>query len=253
MKKIWIVLLAFGGAVTAAPTADLLSPDYTGGSTKAYFSIDEDNGYVDLITTGNGTIMYDFSDSGVEGYTSFDNINFALTFSIELADPAANQPTICAGGGNTASGLTVLTTNNNAITLARGTSPLTVKDETGEVTTSGLSVDASHTYMLLFGRLSSDDTVISASDISTNIAYLFDLTAQRYIYAENLTGCTATLTNDSSKVWTNSQKEHIRLGNVYLIDGLTRSELVQRAIPEPATATLSLLALAGLAARRRRK
>lgn len=37
------------------------------------------------------------------------------------------------------------------------------------------------------------------------------------------------------------------------LDAVEVQSLVVRAVPEPATATLSLLALAGLAARRRRK
>lgn len=39
----------------------------------------------------------------------------------------------------------------------------------------------------------------------------------------------------------------------YLVIGGDKITFAARAIPEPATATLSLLALAGLAARRRRK
>lgn len=245
MKKIWIVLLDFSGAATAAPTADLLSPDYTGGSTNAYFSIDEDNGYVDLITFGNNTIKYDFGEDK-------DDINFALTFSIELVAGLADKPTISVGNGSTASGLTVMTTSSGAITLANGTTSLSVKDSSGHTAANGLLVNTSHTYMLLFGRLDSNDIVINASS-NHNVAYLFDLTIGNYIYAEDLVGLRTTLTRDSSKVWTNGSEDIVRLGNVYLIDGLTRSELVQRAIPEPATATLSLLALAGLAARRRRK
>lgn len=244
MKKIWIVLLAFGGVAIAAPTTDLLAPNYTDGSTKAYFSTNDD-GYVDLIKTSNDTIKYDFDEDK-------NDINFALTFSIELVAGLADKPTISVGNGSTASGLTVMTTSGGAITLANGTTSLSVKDSRGHAAANGLVVNTSHTYMLLFGRLDSNDIVINESS-NHNVAYLFDLTIGDYIYAEDLVGLRTTLTRDSSKVWTNGGEDIVRLGNVYLIDGLTRSDLVQRAIPEPATATLSLLALAGLAARRRRK
>lgn len=49
---------------------------------------------------------------------------------------------------------------------------------------------------------------------------------------------------DGFRVWSNGAQEHFT--------GMSLVKLENNLIPEPATATLSLLALAGLAARRRR-
>ncbi len=57
-------------------------------------------------------------------------------------------------------------------------------------------------------------------------------------------GSTSNTNKDYSRLWTNGEKQ--QFSNVKI-------ETNGRLIPEPTTATLSLLALAGLAARRRRK
>ena len=51
--------------------------------------------------------------------------------------------------------------------------------------------------------------------------------------------------SDGIRIWSNANQEHFTQ--------LSLSALSNKVVPEPATATLSLLALAGLAARRRRK
>ena len=56
---------------------------------------------------------------------------------------------------------------------------------------------------------------------------------------------TLTKTTDGIRIWSNGGKEQFTQ--------LSLSSLSNNVIPEPTTATLSLLALAGLAARRRRK
>ena len=62
--------------------------------------------------------------------------------------------------------------------------------------------------------------------------------------ATTLTGCDEN-GNGGARLWTNGGEE--QFSNIKL------AQLSNNVVPEPATATLSLLALAGLAARRRRK
>ena len=64
-------------------------------------------------------------------------------------------------------------------------------------------------------------------------------------------GNTLQYTTDKDKIGTTG---YYWLESTYTVQGSTNTvKIVARAVPEPATATLSLLALCGLAARRRRK
>lgn len=213
-------LAAMGGMAYAEPTETLIEPAYDGAtSAKAYFSKSGET-YTSLITASNNSIKYD--DLG-------NDLNFALTFSIDVTSETENNATICAGGSNVASGLSVLTASGNTLTLGNAQTALEhVKDKTGADATSGLAIDATHTYMLVFARYDGEGIVSTTG--SSNIAYLFDLSAKDYVYAEGLSGLTASLTSGTSKVWTNGAKQHVYLGNVYDIAGMKKTDLVNKII-----------------------
>ena len=93
-------------------------------------------------------------------------------------------------------------------------------------------------------------------------------TRQNYFEVTPTTGMTTTLVSGTPRVWTNGQTTPVGKATIYSLENLTipSGEKLDMAtlmttgvaqtmqlVPEPTTATLSLLALAGLAVRRRRK
>ena len=111
-------------------------------------------------------------------------------------------------------------------------------------------------------------TLRFAYDSESDLAYLYDVTnAQLITYSISLTDelSSVAATHDGSDVnnktqfFTQSNEFTFNLGNVYDMSSVAgdntafKNFVTTKTIPEPTTATLSLLALAGLAARRRRK
>ncbi len=115
----------------------------------------------------------------------------------------------------------------------------------------------------------SEPFTINTSDtfaltVSGSNAYLSNLTTGVYInYSIEGVEQFWTLESGAARIYTNSSANKIQVGEVADLSGLTAVQVqevatkgtytVNAAVPEPTTATLSLLALAGLAARRRRR
>ena len=91
---------------------------------------------------------------------------------------------------------------------------------------------------------------------------------KNYFEVTPTTGMTTTLVSGTPRVWTNGKTTPVGTATIYSLENVTipAGEKLDMAtlmttgvaqtmqlVPEPTTATLSLLALAGLAARRRRK
>lgn len=91
-------------------------------------------------------------------------------------------------------------------------------------------------------------------DMSTDIT---EDNISKYYFTSGVKGTQATI--GASVVWTNSSGGQFTMGDLYDLSAVAsnaaqfESFVKTKTIPEPTTATLSLLALAGLAARRRRK
>ena len=116
----------------------------------------------------------------------------------------------------------------------------------------------------LGGTLTPDTTSTFALTVSgsNNVAYLSNLSTGDVVTLNNLS---TTFTNVSdyafksgnARVWTNGAAEKMAFGQIANLTMMSEEQVLRAAktgiiAPEPATATLSLLALAGLAARRRR-
>lgn len=203
------------------------------------------------LTTGNDAMSF--------GGTSTLN-SYVFTFSV---------PTVKSVGGNSL--FTVQGTTSDCLGVKlHGTGgtddayTLTFSKRATSGTTTYLDEsntlgwDASHTYALTVA-VYDDEKQVSSTGTSTYV-YLSDLNTQQYI-SYQLTGSEGiqtALKSGSARAWTNSGNQTIKVGQVASLDGLTEEQVMQvvrtgALIPEPTTATLSLLALAGLAARRRRR
>lgn len=190
------------------------------GSTKA------DGGYT-LTVKGKG---YDFSgDVDVTGLTlaNYGNNTAVATFSGSVT---VDQLTLNAGSIMNVTGL-VDDTTDSALSVA-------------ESITFGLNA-----VMNVTGSITLDASLI-------NLAEGITFTSADEWTLINVTGTGASLTVNGLENWTgfNVTFDETDYTSVLVQDGNSlKLTFKSQSIPEPTTATLSLLALAGLAARRRRK
>ena len=222
MKKTIIALLALAG-VAAADTYELDMKAVTFGSA-------------DTLTKGNEAMNW--ADGAV--YETW-----YMEFKLTEVTRDGYIATITAGpGGSNSSGLSV-SAKAGSITLGTGSS---------NVISSAGSLEFTTTDTLTFAYY--DGT-----------AYLGNMTTKEYISASTGLPSTTTMTSGTSRAWANGNPGTTQIGATsiaslddldipagYTLDmGTLMTTGVAQSVPEPTTATLSLLALAGLAARRRRK
>lgn len=227
MKKTIITLLALAGVVMGE-TVPLTLPS----NTTATYGIDWQDGNITNILNNIqdkdpgvyvASNINNLSNYGVNGEGTWINTN--------------NVATITLCGRHRAGGDYMALILNPEFTEGTQVSSLTFS--------AGAISGVVSTYQLQVGICSGEE-----STLSSVVEYSTD---------EN--GASVTLTLSDGFVWKEGDKIVAVLkggsGNAtdaYTISGISiTAEAMPPAVPEPATATLSLLALAGLAARRRRK
>lgn len=248
-----MLMLVFSGAVFAAPTAltltDSKNKDGNGPNAGDYTV---NNGVAEL-TGGNIRLTWTESDTLLSSWQ--------LSFDLEdaaLADAAIFGT--CTRGGGGAQGCVLKTTAAGALTLNFGDNSISTSNNViiaGENTAVTLSFEANETlsgelvggtFTLSVGLetktlgVTFDSSVVDADSVANYRTGLIN-GQQTYTFTENDNPSTSA--GFASLLWTNGSKE--KFHNIKV------SKLDNKVIPEPATATLSLLALAGLAARRRRR
>lgn len=243
MKKTLIALLALTGIATAAPLT-LSSKAVSYGSSTT-------------LTTGNQAMTWD--DASVV-YT-----NWYMTFSFtELVD---NSTTI---GSRWVSTICTDASQNPRKGLAASVS-LVGTEKSPQITfgTGGEFYSTSLGTRPTLG-FSANDTLTMA--VYENYAYLGNQKSKKYVSIKlsDLTiaeGSDSKMTSGGARAFANSNSTKIGATTIASLDNLpipngeilditklvTTGVAMTQSIPEPTTATLSLLALAGLAARRRRK
>ena len=155
--------------------------------------------------------------------------------------------------------------------VERGGLGIRTYSDTGlSITTSANTAHASAKLTVTkFSELSANNpiTLRFAYDAVSHTAYLYNVGTGKYVSATDLTASdTYKLTtvdssvtsgdvNGKSMFWTDQATATYKLMSITDMSSLAGTEdfLAHVTAPEPTTATLSLLALAGLAARRRRK
>ncbi len=223
MKKTIIALLALAG-VAAADTYELDKKAVTFGSAAT-------------LTSGNQAMSW--ADGAV--YETW-----YMEFNLSDVTATEYKATITAGpGGSNSSGLSV-SAKAGSITLGTGNA--------GVISSAG-SLEFTTTDTLTFAYY--DGT-----------AYLGNMRTKEYISASTGLPSTTTMTSGTSRAWANGNPvgttqigatsiaslDDLDIPTGYTLDmGKLMTTGVAQSVPEPTTATLSLLALAGLAARRRRK
>lgn len=231
MKKTLIALAALSGFATA----DMVQLSFEEGRLELVSSVSPATK-----TGGNEAISFDttLTQSPTTGLT-----DFIVTFQFIDKMPTTNSDAwlrVSSSG----TGLGVRGTTGNQIFINKGYNNGTNQCD------GTLTADITSTFAL----------TVSASN---NVAYLSNLSTGDYITLN--TPLTTLYTNDvdytfksgSSRVYTNGGDQHLAFGQVANLTMMSGEQVLRAAktgiiAPEPATATLSLLALAGLAARRRR-
>ena len=223
MKKTIIALLALAG-VAAADTYELDMKAVTFGSA-------------DTLTKSNQAMSW--ADGAV--YETW-----YMEFKLSEVTATEYIATITAGNATQPSNGLSVSAKAGSITLGTGNK---------SVISSAGSLEFTTTDTLTFAYY--DGT-----------AYLGNMTTKEYISASTGLPSTTTMTSGTSRAWANGNPtgstqigatsiaslDDLDIPSGYTLDmGTLMTTGVAQSVPEPTTATLSLLALAGLAARRRRK
>ncbi|MCD7798097.1 MAG: PEP-CTERM sorting domain-containing protein [Akkermansiaceae bacterium] len=199
-------------------------------------------------TTGNGTVSWDTTSSGVSSTLT----TWAFTFTMSVSSSASS-----ATGTTTILSLTT-STNGNGDTIASGlgvkydytNTALTLSRANGTVldSTNLLAVTDGATYTLAYDA--STYTVYLGSSEGEYITYTFS--------SSPTTTVTLTSGSDGLHQWTNNATVVTTITSVADLTSIKgdsaafASYVTTGSVPEPATATLGLLALGALALRRRR-
>ena len=226
MKKTLIALMALAGVAMADGTNEFNVPtlgNFYAGDYCFSFTIDEaDVIYTDGMITGlnGGKVL------AIYGVYSGDNYK-TNAFVLNVQDGAI---TLSAGRGSlsgVANSTAPITANTN---YTFGTDTGAPDYDHSDV---GLTVGTTYTIV--------NQTVVSGTNGMQNISIYagdFNSALDTLVYKGNMTGGNA---NTTMATWGNTAYN------------VANAVVPAPSIPEPATATLSLLALCGLAARRRRK
>ncbi len=211
------------------------------------------SGNIDSITEINKTMTW--TTSGADAIGSPVS-SYMLTFTFDgfgnstKKDGAMFTVSRNNSGGSIGLGLAFdydTTTATGTFNLSYNTDASTIVD----LSTETLDLTAGHTYAFAY-------------DSTTNTVYLADTSTKKAV-SHTLTDTSYTitaLTSGASSLWTQGARVHMTIGtltDMSVVNGSSASFLASvkagqgMSIPEPATASLSLLALAGLAARRRRR
>lgn len=254
MKNTLIAAFVLSGSSLYAATSDVTILTSSDSAPLTLGAVDATVGGSTSITSSNNVISFTAED----GSTSLSS--YAITIRLDnLSSP--NSPVLSYDqSGGSAKGL--------GIYLSSAADSCTAKFNDGSSSWSGSgSLVVSQGDTLTFVRVADGD---SGSD---GMCYIVNQTTKQFISASSSDGYKYSNGNDpmslisgQARLWTNGGKAQMSLLGVtdlsdYSLEGgstTTKLEAlsiggVYVLVPEPATATLSLMALAGLAVRRRRK
>ncbi len=256
MKKTIIALLSLGGLASAAITDGLQWAESFGDGFNQAATFGMTNAF--YVENGVGVAGGGHADSRVWTTNTGGKFTNAFTFSLKLVDFDANnwQDALALYTNGTTSG------TNNSLQLQKNASG-EMMVYTEKFTGSNVADDASNINLGKVDDLEGKQITLTFSG-NTLTAYVDGVAngdTVTFTYADGVTPSTA-LTGfqfgaafGGSRVSTSVTVDNIAVWNRALSAAEVASLplTVAPPVPEPATATLSLLALAGLAARRRRK
>ena len=221
MKKTIITLLALSGLAMGVETLEELdSNELTVGTLQV--------GGSSTITSGNQPLTF-----SVGGKTKLDA--YIITFGYDSIPSDSKDSWLRL---NSTAGCGIGTTSSTTMDLR------TDVFASNNIAGTSFAINTEDTFALTF---SVDTVYLSNLSKGTSISTT--------VGADAAAGW--KLVSGTARIWTHGGTTPIQVGQVADLSGLTQAQVLSvvktGTVPEPATATLSLLALAGLAARRRRK
>lgn len=254
MKRTLSILLAVSGIATAAD----LEPDVFAESwtTVQGLTLHRANGsYVDQeditngsLTTGNATMTWTTTTSDQLTLNESWRLTFTLTNkTLDTADsPIFSTDTANSGANNNVLKEKKLTDSTYCLVF----DPEGAQTPAVELNTLTLNKDTAYDITLTYIAKVNMQGVSEGGLFTISVAdseVATEIYTQKVAATDNtwsFVGSTSNTTRDYTRLWTNGG--HQEFSNV-------RLEYNGKLIPEPTSSTLSMLALAGLAMRRRRK
>ena len=270
MKKTLITLMALAGVAAAAETVTttyeplketgwtLASGRGAGTSNQAKQDIESGVVYTNDPWWKQPYGTFAFADAiSLEEKT--DSISFSFTLNMDTITLTSSMLTVALEGNSGGSAATIVmgyghnysdtdNTNFKSAVVADNSSDVYLFDTTWSDTVAGFTqynctsadlLGALSTSTSFTGSIAWDD---AASGYILTLAQGGESASYNLGSSYEMTGISIALDGNS----TNQKKDDLRVSDL----SITKTSL---SVPEPTTATLSLLALAGLAARRRRK
>lgn len=234
MKKSLIIVLSLCSIAIAAPTTENFSFSATGDSTLTNrYDLSEDWSLSLELAICPG--MQNEADLAVN-LVSLNGTNFTMDWVSEV--PVTGSGNVVHFGTSLAvSGVnkeTYMQTSNNTPMYQWGAGTLNTR--------------APYTYTATLAY-SAEKGEITVTAVSSKGVTAFSYSVNKFIEEETiLTDISTGITQDIVDSFTDNGKKYWNIPT-----GTFTGTIAQESVPEPATATLSLLALAGLAARRRRR
>ncbi|MDD6812949.1 MAG: PEP-CTERM sorting domain-containing protein [Akkermansia muciniphila] len=219
--------------------------------------------------TGSGTLKATGGTTEVTNASGFSGTLAATGGNIELqtaADLTLNE--VVVSGGSSISGATSYTADKVSIgeeggslvgSLSINTNGTITLDASAGTTGTGLSLSTPSTTFADEGSTSTTGSLTLGSDLTLNLLNLDLKRGQSLTLFSGVTGVTGIddmVALKSGSLEANTVFTNLTAGDFNLSFDETNhivALVAQRNVPEPTTATLSLLALMGLAARRRRR
>ncbi|MGN0865468.1 MAG: PEP-CTERM sorting domain-containing protein [Akkermansia sp.] len=229
MRKTLIALLALGSTALGVDTLKGLDDSVLTLGTVTIGGASE-------ISASNGFLAFQVG-TGTEAKTTLTH--YILTFGYDAIPSSQQDSWLRLSNNGDFYGPGIATTSGTTMCLKSNTGTSDVIQDTA------LNINTTDTFALtVWGTTVMLSNLTTGSCVSTSVA--------------NAT--TWKILSGKARVFTNSGNNQIQFGQIADLSGLTAAQAAEvaksgtfTAVPEPATATLSLMALAGLAARRRRK
>ena len=240
MKKTLIALMALASVATVSAETLKLSADAKnsdGNKNSDYTVTVTDDGLAGL-TKGN--IMLDWIDDPDDEYDYSSLSSWEISFTLKVnRDSLTDQNLLRFSDGTT-----FAINNNGTVEFYNGV--INFKNEAGNTITS-INSDADSPFVSAV-KTSTAITLsfVAYQDVNTNkiIGGLLSAISGDSVLSVEISS-SMDLKDAATVIWTNSGGEPF--------SNISVSTLNNKLVPEPTTATLSLLALAGLAVRRRRR